>query len=132
MPNSRIVGIGLQLIVLLFLTISPLALLMLGWQYEDTGGGPIEKFHPATLLLFAVFLIALSVDGNPLTRFPSRDVGSSVAVGLSRRHLLHDLVRGGSGEAAVHDLYRDVPRVILPVRVVARHAGLARPPAWRS
>ena len=68
-PHSRIVDAGLQAVVLLYFVISPLALLMMGWQYEDTGGNAMQKFHPASLLTVAVFLVAVSINGNPLSRF---------------------------------------------------------------
>ncbi|MGQ0672192.1 MAG: VpsF family polysaccharide biosynthesis protein [Hyphomicrobium sp.] len=64
---GTIAGLGLQVIALMYLTVSPLALILFGWQYDDTGSGAIEKFHPATLLLILVFLWVLAGRGNPLS-----------------------------------------------------------------
>jgi hypothetical protein len=59
------------LITGLFLTISTLTLQLYGWQYDDTGGGPLEKFHPATTLTMLVFAYCLMRAGNPFDRFLS-------------------------------------------------------------
>ena len=56
-------------IVVLLLLVSPLTLYMFGWQYFDTGGSPLEKFHPATLLAAALFLVMAASYGNPLVGF---------------------------------------------------------------
>ncbi len=58
---------GRMLVTGLLLAVSPLLLFMLGWQYFDTGGSPIEKFHPAILLSTGLLLIMASAHGNPLT-----------------------------------------------------------------
>lgn len=58
---------GRFVIVLLLFTISNLALIELGWQYDDIGGGPIEKLHPASWLAIALFAVHLFKWGNPLT-----------------------------------------------------------------
>lgn len=66
-PAARIVSMGRLAIVFLFLTVSPLTLVMWDWQYFEAGGSPFDKFHPATLLAGALIgIIALS-SGNPLT-----------------------------------------------------------------
>lgn len=52
--------------VVLLITVSPLALYKLGWQYFDTGGSPLEKFHPATLIAGALILVMALRSGNPL------------------------------------------------------------------
>ncbi len=70
-PASRAVAIGRYVIVLLLLTVSPLTLVMWDWQYLDSGGNPLDKFHPATLLaLVLIFLMAFS-NRNPLTGMTS-------------------------------------------------------------
>ena len=65
--SGTLVTAGRTFIVVSFLAISPLALFMFGWQYFDTGGSPIEKFHPATLVTGLVFLLLAAQYGNPLT-----------------------------------------------------------------
>jgi hypothetical protein len=65
--STRLVAAGRMLAVALLLAVSPLMLYMLGWQYFDTGGSPIEKFHPAVLLSAGVLLFMASANGNPLT-----------------------------------------------------------------
>ncbi len=64
---STIMSAGRAFIVVSLLAISPLALYMFGWQYFDTGGSPLEKFHPATLVAGAVLLLMATRYGNPLT-----------------------------------------------------------------
>jgi hypothetical protein len=59
--------IGRRLIVVLLLAVSPLALYWLGWQYFDTGGSPIEKFHPAVLLSAGLVLWIAGRDANPVS-----------------------------------------------------------------
>lgn len=54
-------------IVASLLAVSPLALYMFGWQYFDTGGSPLEKFHPATLVAGLVLVMMAAQYGNPLT-----------------------------------------------------------------
>jgi hypothetical protein len=66
-PLSWALGAGQWLIVVLLLAVSPLTLFMFGWQYFDTGGSPIEKFHPATLLAGALVLLMATQIGNPIT-----------------------------------------------------------------
>ena len=67
LPNGSPYGAALGLLVLLLLTISPFALTHFGWQYGATGGSALEKFHPGTVLAFAlVFLAAIRI-GNPLS-----------------------------------------------------------------
>src|SRR3972149_11385643 len=65
--DAAVMVFGRLLIVVLLLTISPLALTMFGWQYDETGGGPLEKIHPATSLALLVFVASLVQRGNPLT-----------------------------------------------------------------
>ena len=63
---SRLDFLGLALIAILLLALSPLALSQLGWQYFDTGGRPIEKFHPSTLLSGFLLLSIAARNRNPL------------------------------------------------------------------
>ena len=67
LPPGSLGSAGLGLLVLLLLTVSPLALMALGWQYGETGGSPIEKFHPATFLAMGLVLLSASHRGNPLS-----------------------------------------------------------------
>lgn len=54
----RLTVAGLAVIILGYFLLSPLALEALGFAYNDTGGGPLEKIHPATA--FAAVLLALT------------------------------------------------------------------------
>ncbi len=65
--GGPVMAAGRLLIVCLLFTISNLALIELGWQYEDTGGGPIDKLHPASWLALALFILHLLRWRNPLT-----------------------------------------------------------------
>ncbi len=64
--GSTVVWALRALIVLVLLLVSPLALYQLGWNYFDTGGNPLEKFHPATLLVFALLILISCQSGNPI------------------------------------------------------------------
>lgn len=64
---AHAIALGKILAALLLFTISPLALLEFGWQYGDTGGSPLEKFHPSTLLaVLLIGLAAMTIAPNPL------------------------------------------------------------------
>lgn len=62
-----VINFGRALIIVLFLTVSPLALVMYDWQYLDAGGSPIDKFHPSTLLAGALVVLMAFSNRNPLT-----------------------------------------------------------------
>lgn len=64
---NGVVNFGRVLIVVLFLTVSPLALVMYDWQYLDAGGSPFDKFHPSTLLAGALIVLIAFANRNPLT-----------------------------------------------------------------
>ncbi len=66
-PDGRLPGLGLALVAVLFVVISPLALVALGFNYDESGGSPLEKVHPATLLSFAVLGLSALYVRNPLT-----------------------------------------------------------------
>lgn len=57
---------ALALYTILLLTLSPFALAMLGFDYSDTGGTILTKFHPSTPLLCLVVVLAAAGTGNPL------------------------------------------------------------------
>lgn len=58
---------GRTLIVFLLFTISPFALIALNWQYFDTGGSFVDKFHPATLIAFALVALPVIAARNPVS-----------------------------------------------------------------
>ena len=69
--------LGHAAIVILLLTISPLALVDLDWHYYDTGGTFLDKLHPATLIAFALVLLPVVTARNPLSaaiEFVARNV----------------------------------------------------------
>lgn len=66
-PDGRLPGLGLAIVALLLITISPLALVSLGFSYDDAGGSALEKVHPGSIAAYLLLgLCALSVR-NPLT-----------------------------------------------------------------
>lgn len=64
---DRVLAAGRYAIMLLLFTVSPFVLLMFNWQYFDTGGGPLDKLHPATWLAAGVLCWMCLQRGNPLT-----------------------------------------------------------------
>jgi hypothetical protein len=66
-PDGPLFSVPLALIIVLLLTVSPLGLIELGWSYSEAGGSPIEKFHPATLIAFALLLASATMRGNPIS-----------------------------------------------------------------
>ena len=66
-PDGRLFGLLLGVIVIVLFTISPLALVQFGFNYDETGGNPLEKIHPATLIAAATVLLAGIASGNPIT-----------------------------------------------------------------
>lgn len=65
-PDTRMFGLGLLVVTGLYLTVSTLTLLKLGFNYEESGGNVFEKIHPATLIAAAILAAALLARGNPL------------------------------------------------------------------
>jgi hypothetical protein len=65
-PDSGMFGFGLLVVTALYLTISTLTLLKLGFNYEESGGNVFEKIHPATLIAAVILAAALLARGNPL------------------------------------------------------------------
>ena len=65
-PEGRLYTIGLFLVTTLLLTVAGPALMALGWQYAESGGNPLEKIHPATLVAFVVLAFSLLARANPL------------------------------------------------------------------
>ncbi|MCB1522174.1 MAG: VpsF family polysaccharide biosynthesis protein [Hyphomicrobiaceae bacterium] len=66
-PPGPLFGFGLGVLAIVLLTISPLALVELGLNYDETGGTPLEKIHPATVLASFLVLLAAVSAGNPIT-----------------------------------------------------------------
>ncbi len=65
-PAGWLADMGLGLTVVLLMTLSPLALIELGFSYGEAGGTPIEKIHPGTVLAALVLMATLPTQGNPL------------------------------------------------------------------
>ncbi len=70
-PDGRLIGLGLALVAILFLTISPLALLAFGFNYDESGGGVLEKIHPGTIVALGLLAIASLSQRNPLSALAS-------------------------------------------------------------
>lgn len=68
-PDGRVVGLGLALVAVMYLTISPLALVNLGLNYDESGGNFLEKVHPATILAVLVLCLAAVFQRNALSNF---------------------------------------------------------------
>lgn len=60
-------GLLLGILTIMLFTISPLALVHFGLNYDEPGGNPLEKVHPATLLAAALVLLAAMASGNPVS-----------------------------------------------------------------
>ncbi|MGD9671514.1 MAG: VpsF family polysaccharide biosynthesis protein [Hyphomicrobiaceae bacterium] len=68
-PDGPPFGLLLGVLTIVLLTISPLALVHFGFNYDEPGGNPLEKIHPATLIAAAIVLLAGIAAGNPLSWF---------------------------------------------------------------
>ncbi|MBN8533079.1 MAG: VpsF family polysaccharide biosynthesis protein [Rhizobiales bacterium] len=60
------IGFIAVLIVALMLSVSPMALNALGWNYDGLGGAGPTRFHPASYLTVLLFIFIALRDGNPL------------------------------------------------------------------
>lgn len=60
------IGFIALLIVALMLSVSPMALNALGWNYDGLGGAGPTRFHPASYLTVLLFIFIALRDGNPL------------------------------------------------------------------
>jgi hypothetical protein len=65
-PSGPLFGGLLALLIILFIAISPYLLIESGWNYGETGGSPLEKIHPATLLAAFLVLLTGCTSANPL------------------------------------------------------------------
>ncbi|HRE20457.1 MAG TPA: VpsF family polysaccharide biosynthesis protein [Rhabdaerophilum sp.] len=52
--------------VALMMFISPMMLMMIGWNYDAPGGSGPMRFHPATYTVFLLYIVIALRDGNPL------------------------------------------------------------------
>lgn len=64
--GAVLAGAALAAVTIAYFAISPLALVALGFSYEDTGGGPLEKVHPATFVAALLLFITGLSSRNPL------------------------------------------------------------------
>lgn len=74
---AKLLFAGRIAVAVLLLSLSTFALVNFNWQYFETGGGFIDKFHPATLLAFGLIAMTILSSRNPFT----------AAVSLADRHL---------------------------------------------
>jgi hypothetical protein len=65
-PRGFVFGGLLAALVVLFAAVSGYLLMENGWNYGETGGSPLEKIHPATLLAAFILLLAAMTSPNPL------------------------------------------------------------------
>lgn len=65
-PRGIVFGLGLALAIVLMHTVSSMLLTEIGYAYEETGGSPLVKIHPATFLMTLVLVTALLASGRPL------------------------------------------------------------------
>lgn len=65
-PPGAVFGLALGVLVILLMTISPLALVELGLAYDEAGGNALEKIHPATMLAALLVVAAAVWAGNPI------------------------------------------------------------------
>jgi len=63
--ESRLLTAALALFVVLVLALSPFALTALGFDYSETGGNALTKFHPATLYILSLALLAALATSDP-------------------------------------------------------------------
>ncbi|MEQ1711168.1 MAG: hypothetical protein ABL908_07190, partial [Hyphomicrobium sp.] len=63
-PAGALFDFGLMLVALVLITISPLALVELGLNYDEAGGTALEKIHPGTMLASLLLLAAMTTQGN--------------------------------------------------------------------
>ncbi|MFN3483539.1 VpsF family polysaccharide biosynthesis protein [Rhabdaerophilum calidifontis] len=111
---------------LAMLTISPMALGALGWNYDAPGGSGPTRFHPATYLAATILLLGALRDGNPLTSLGAAFFGDArLALFLLAWALLllHGTMNQGLPAAAPIDTF------LLPLIILVIHGRAA--PATR-
>lgn len=60
------IGALALLIITLLMTVSPMALNAIGWNYDGLGGAGLTRFHPSSYLIVLLFVLIALCDGNPL------------------------------------------------------------------
>lgn len=70
-PERQFFELALAAMLILYLSVSSFLLNEFGWNYGAPGGSFIEKIHPASLLLFLVFLLSAAAGDNPLSAIAS-------------------------------------------------------------
>lgn len=65
-PEAWPFGLALALIIVIYFLVSNLALNAIGLNYEDAGGNPLEKIHPATFLACLTLAVAGLTRRKPL------------------------------------------------------------------
>lgn len=60
------IGALALLIIALLMTVSPMALNAIGWNYDGLGGAGPTRFHPSSYLIVLLFVLIALCDGNPL------------------------------------------------------------------
>lgn len=63
---DRAIGSLAVAVVVLMMTVSPMALGAIGWNYDAPGGAAAMRFHPATYLAMLLLLVVALRDGNPV------------------------------------------------------------------
>jgi hypothetical protein len=76
-----VIGLLALLIIALMLSVSPMALNAIGWNYDGLGAAGPTRFHPSSYLIVLLFLVIALRDGNPLTSVISA-VGHDVRLTL--------------------------------------------------
>lgn len=66
-PVGLLFTAGRFAITALFFSISAALLINLGWHYDETGGAPWDKLHPASWLSLLLVAFWMVRSGNPLT-----------------------------------------------------------------
>lgn len=124
----RLMAVG---IITLLLTLSPMALNGIGWNYDGLGGAGPTRFHPATYLALLTLLLIALRDGNPLlsllTAF-ARDLYLTLFLLIWTVVFLHGVINQGLPAAGLIDTFF-MPMVLLLVfrRVDAKgRAWMAR------
>jgi hypothetical protein len=67
LPEGPVATGVLALATVLLLAVSPMLLAAVGINYEDAGGSPLEKLHPATLVAFALLAWQVAASGQPVS-----------------------------------------------------------------
>jgi hypothetical protein len=111
----RLVGWLATIIMTLFLTLSPMALNGIGWNYDGLGGAGPTRFHPATYLALITVIIIAIQDGNPvasIARTFAADAYLSLFLVIWTLVFLHGVINQGLPAAGLIDTFL-VPMLLL-------------------